>query len=209
MGLFDNLKPAKLGNRNDDSVGRYWQRIDKIGVETDRTQTNQRVQILKTNLHVLDGTKPVGEQVSHAVFRDPRYDYFEKDVKSFLKAAFGLKDEEVNDLRKAENVKKFLTAVKVTSTHAGMDGSDHVLEPTEIRMLDDVQTLSGVLHNLPKLNDAVRGAVFESRVTSKPNPKDASKPYLTVRYLRSVPTDEIKRTLPESRQKEFFPAGLT
>src|SRR5688572_19068999 len=100
MGLFDNLKSAKLSSRNDDAVGTYWQRIDKFSIEDNQHAGGQRVQILKTNIHVLNGTKPVGEQVSQAAFRNPKYDYFEKDLKSLLRAAFVLNDEETNDLRK-------------------------------------------------------------------------------------------------------------
>jgi hypothetical protein len=204
MGLFDNLKSAKISSRNDDGNGLYWQRLDKISVEKDISNTKERFQILKTNINVLEGNKAVGEQVSHAVFpdRDPKFNYFEKDVKAFLRAVFGLSDEQTNDMRKAESVKKFLTAAKVTARQVKLEESDRQLNETEIKMLDDVQTLTGVLQNLKTLNEAVRGSILETKITSKPNPKDASKPYLTVRYTRAVQPDEIK-TLPPERLKQF------
>lgn len=205
-GLFDNLKSAKVSSRNDDGIGRYWQRLDKISVEGD----GARLQILKTNVNVVEGNKPVGEQTSHAIFPDKNsnYNYFEQDVKKFLQASFGLSTEQINDMRKAESVKAFLTFAKATTAQVGLDGADRPLNETEIRMLDDIQTLKGVLKNLPKLNEVLRGTVLETRVTTKPNPKDANKPYLVVRYLRSVPVDEIKAKVPENRIAEFFPAGL-
>jgi hypothetical protein len=177
MGLFDNVKTGATvtGARNDDGPGTYWQRIDKVQVVSEKDTNSGRpfLRITKTNLHVIHAEpqlgkspKGVGEQTTQAIFNDPRYHYFERDLKRLAQAIFGLSDSEANALPLTE--------------------------------LNEMVTTKA---------DTLRGVVLEASVNVKPKSKKPGETFAEVTYKRRVSKEEIAKTLPPNRLKEFFPAA--
>lgn len=107
MGLFDSMKRGTVNGRNDDGPGTYWQRIDKVRViPASETQSKQEfLQITKTNIHVVAADpkgKAVGEQVTQGIFNDPRYNYFDRDLRRLARAIFNMSDAEANKIPEIE-----------------------------------------------------------------------------------------------------------
>ncbi len=98
-GLFSGMKGAAVkGDFVSDTDGTYWQLIDNAEIATTRKHVPY-VKINKTVIRVLNDANGqalrVGDQPQHAIWTG---DYFLSEVKKFARAAFGLSNQELDEL---------------------------------------------------------------------------------------------------------------
>lgn len=208
-GLFTNMKPAKVTSaRNDDGPGTYVQKIDDIRVE--RVGGDPRgvpyVKVVKTNVAILDTAegkaKSVGEQVTHAIFRDsnPKYNYFERDMRRLMKAALPLTEDEANDLTTSAGVKAIVAGFLPSLSAEDMKASE--ILSRDVAHLNDLQIFSALFANdtgFKAIREVMIDSLVEARVTVRPKAKKPTENFANVVYTRGVDVSEI----PEAARKKF------